>query len=266
MEGDAIYNAFNFGHPPISTTSWPLPAGGAGPDVNLTARRNVIEAYFCPSDAIIPMIFGVDGIPTSYRTNIMTRRATVNMRLDTGPISLTPNWSPPCKLRDIIDGTANTAAMSEGLIGNNNANEARVFPRRAVWVVATRVPDVNTAGVLGGPASIAAMVAECDLVNVATAPIYHTGPGHSWHRGDTYHYKYYDHTGTPNKLRCANLSTTATADPNTGSHPPSSLHPGGVNILMCDGTVRFVSDSVNQLVWTAIGTRSSGEAVDNNAF
>jgi prepilin-type processing-associated H-X9-DG protein len=155
--------------------------------------------------------------------------------------------------------------MSEVLIGTNNTNEARVNPRRAVWRVATRVPDINS-GSLGGQASIAAMVDECDRVNVSTAALYHTGPGHSWHRGDTYHYKYYDHTGTPNKLRCANTNTTGGADPNTGSHPPSSLHPGGVNMLMCDGTVRFVSDNVSQLVWTAIGTRASSETVDNNAF
>ena len=41
-----------------------------------------------------------------------------------------------------------------------------------------------------------------------------------------------------------------------------SPHPGGVNVLMGDGSGRFVSDSIAQPVWRAFGTRNGGELVD----
>jgi prepilin-type processing-associated H-X9-DG protein len=38
-----------------------------------------------------------------------------------------------------------------------------------------------------------------------------------------------------------------------------SYHPGGVNVAMMDGSVQFVSDSVDRGVWRAAATRDGGE-------
>jgi prepilin-type processing-associated H-X9-DG protein len=43
--------------------------------------------------------------------------------------------------------------------------------------------------------------------------------------------------------------------------PASSFHSGGVNVLACDGSDRFVSNGVDQDTWTAYGTRSGGEVL-----
>jgi prepilin-type processing-associated H-X9-DG protein len=40
-----------------------------------------------------------------------------------------------------------------------------------------------------------------------------------------------------------------------------SYHTGGVQVLMCDGSVRFVSDNVNLATWRALGSRAGGEVV-----
>jgi prepilin-type processing-associated H-X9-DG protein len=41
-----------------------------------------------------------------------------------------------------------------------------------------------------------------------------------------------------------------------------SMHPGGVNVLMGDGSIRFATDSIQTSVWRALGTCNGGEIVD----
>jgi prepilin-type processing-associated H-X9-DG protein len=40
-----------------------------------------------------------------------------------------------------------------------------------------------------------------------------------------------------------------------------SFHPGGVNALLVDGSVRFVANAVSRDTWRAAGTRAGGEVV-----
>jgi prepilin-type N-terminal cleavage/methylation domain-containing protein/prepilin-type processing-associated H-X9-DG protein len=59
-------------------------------------------------------------------------------------------------------------------------------------------------------------------------------------------------------------------------HPPNSplghtdemysLHPGGANVLLGDGSVRFVRESVNLLAWQALCSRANGEVVSADAY
>jgi prepilin-type N-terminal cleavage/methylation domain-containing protein/prepilin-type processing-associated H-X9-DG protein len=42
--------------------------------------------------------------------------------------------------------------------------------------------------------------------------------------------------------------------------PASSYHSGGVNVVLCDGGVHFVSQAIDSKVWLAVGSRNGGEA------
>jgi prepilin-type processing-associated H-X9-DG protein len=42
---------------------------------------------------------------------------------------------------------------------------------------------------------------------------------------------------------------------------PTSFHPGGVNMLFCDGSVRFISDTIARKPFQAIGTRDGKKPV-----
>jgi prepilin-type processing-associated H-X9-DG protein len=46
----------------------------------------------------------------------------------------------------------------------------------------------------------------------------------------------------------------------------SSNHPGGVNVLFMDGSVRFVKSTVNYQSWYAIATPNGGEVVSSDSF
>ena len=45
-----------------------------------------------------------------------------------------------------------------------------------------------------------------------------------------------------------------------------SAHPGGVNVAMADGSVQFVADSIDGVVWRALGTRAGDEPIGGKSF
>ena len=48
--------------------------------------------------------------------------------------------------------------------------------------------------------------------------------------------------------------------------PPSSQHPGGVNTLFGDGSVKFIKNSVSLQTWRALGTRNGGETISSDSY
>ena len=46
----------------------------------------------------------------------------------------------------------------------------------------------------------------------------------------------------------------------------TSNHPGGVNVCMADGSVKFVKDTVSIPTWWAIGSRNQGEVVSADSY
>jgi prepilin-type N-terminal cleavage/methylation domain-containing protein/prepilin-type processing-associated H-X9-DG protein len=53
---------------------------------------------------------------------------------------------------------------------------------------------------------------------------------------------------------------TETSSVQEGRLMSRSRHPGGVNVVMCDSSVHFISDSVSLLAWQASSTMAGGEA------
>jgi prepilin-type processing-associated H-X9-DG protein len=65
----------------------------------------------------------------------------------------------------------------------------------------------------------------------------------------------YYHVTPPNGPSCmyppGRIATTA-----------GSNHPGGANVALCDGSVRFVNEGVDVLAWQALGSRNGNEPVN----
>jgi hypothetical protein len=154
------------------------------------------------------------------------------------------------RFADIVDGLSNTAAYSEikkGPYPAMGAVSLAVTPATSPFDfrVATNVGSFAVPDYLVPPAA-------CE--NRGSSAWQYRGL--QYYRGIVVS-TFYTHTLTPNaRLRDCILSSL-----NAAHLAPRSFHPGGVNELACDGSVRFVSDTVDLNTWRAVGTRAMGDIV-----
>ena len=99
--------------------------------------------------------------------------------------------------------------------------------------------------------------------NASTSWNYQTPRGFSWVNGE-YRCALYNHYWAPNAVDFDCIAQPIFGSKETiyagyGWRASRSLHPGGVNVLLADGSVHFVPDGVNQTIWHDISTRSGAE-------
>lgn len=97
----------------------------------------------------------------------------------------------------------------------------------------------------------------------ASALMHFSYGGHSWIK-EGYSSTWYNHVATPNSdvPDCSIDPPTYIFVTNGGNFAARSNHPGGVNALLMDGSVRFMSDSVSLQIWRALGTRAANDSVN----
>ena len=209
---------------------------------NALARASLIPVFTCPSDA--QSSAPPNRAPTNYRVNQgsgvlwglpPTNASNVNYGMPA------PNGvffqDSAITMAEIVDGTSNTAMVSEHLKGDHtNAN----------WHKAdTFQPGTH-------PANADEAMQQCyaiDITNIAFQG--YSSIGAPWLEG--YHSTtIYFHSLPPNGRSCmfppGRIATTA-----------SSGHPKGINLGLCDASVRFLADSIDLQVWRGIGTREGAE-------
>lgn len=209
------------------------------------------KVYLCPSDSLVHRTKRSASYVFSSGLSMMLGGAT---GVSDGYGAADEDGAKALAMRDITDGVSQTACASEQLIAP--IRTAATPEEFLSYLPLTSVPSDPLrhtwffAGVFNQPSQLDAMFAECD--DSVFADIHSAG----------YPFNVrvvaYSHVRTPNTRSCvaSSPSTTLIHGP---INPPTSKHSGGVNVLMCDGAVRFVSNSVGRTVWHAIGTRSGGE-------
>ena len=234
---------------------------------NGTVRGLQLTVLLCPSDANVggystTVSPGVKKIPgtTNYPNNIGTYQRNTGNKIDGPAYSLgDTNNGSPVTLASITDGTSNTVIFSEWIKGKNQSGQHglhNVYFAAANSDVAVPNATLTTACLS------------------STTFFTQTGSPTDWDRkGEEFLNEAcgsgggYSHVMTPNKRACV-----FNAGGNAGLHTAitiigaSSNHPGGVNVGLLDGSVRFAKDSINPISWWAIATKAGGEIVGADQF
>ena len=267
LEQTPIYNTINF-LPPTGgfyngpSATEPASFNGGNPTPNNTALVTKISMFYCPSDLDrlsnieghnnYMMCAGSDadslfyyknnGIPTNF-AGIAAFMGGTNVR--------------PVRFSDIADGTSNTAAFSELVKSLGPGPFTGVYD-----------PLKPSSTAMGINATLTLNPASDYTICVANPPVptgtswTGTPSGAYWWTGNCY-FTRYDHVMPPNTWSCE------VSDPVQGygeSISASSHHPGGVNVGFCDGSVKFIKDTVNRSTWWALGTKANGEVLSSDSY
>jgi prepilin-type N-terminal cleavage/methylation domain-containing protein/prepilin-type processing-associated H-X9-DG protein len=171
-------------------------------------------------------------------------------------------------VRDVTDGTSNTIAFGEWKIGSGNL--AVFTPSTDIVFIGTYPPGVarNTPQMsmpLGGVPFQQWIVQCASALKTATRQAKTVSRGQDWAVG-IMSFSLGTVVLSPNSKypSCSTNGVNTVEDP--GMMNMSSYHPGGANILMADGSVKFLKDSTNmQTVW-ALGSRAQGEILSSDSY
>jgi prepilin-type N-terminal cleavage/methylation domain-containing protein/prepilin-type processing-associated H-X9-DG protein len=290
MEQTPMYNAINFSF-----------CGGYGNAkyINSTAWTAKIANFMCPSDANVGKgsVPAGTGLPNTnnYRASIGTTTA-VGWTNAAAPIQgagyascspdpfnkngNTPPGNPGCSpyatglfaywisygIADCTDGTSNTVAYSESLVGDQTGSISR--NNNSVTGV-TGAAFMEWMDISGAPmTSITQALNACSLAYSSGTNI-STANGNRWGWGAATMSMF--HTIVPPNSK--QYKWNSCRDGCGGCGPDDSIfsnaqsnHSGGVNVLFADGSVKFVKDSIAMQTWFQLGTKGNGEVISADSY
>jgi prepilin-type N-terminal cleavage/methylation domain-containing protein/prepilin-type processing-associated H-X9-DG protein len=268
LEQTALYNAINFS---LAARNANTTTSIAGP-INSTASRAMIKTFLCPSDANAAVAnSGGDSNSAfinmnSYCASIGTT-SIVDNKGSTGVFTFFLCFG----LRDITDGSVNTIAFSEAAVGDPSLTNA---PKGngISHVNSNATAEVLDAFTIMPPNSTyfqSAMTSCNNAWQAGTATTIANDRGNVWSCG-LEGWTMFNTIVTPNSslypwnsCRLDNCCQTAG---NAHFTKATSFYPGGVNALFCDGSVKFIKDSIAQTTWMSLGTRSNGEVISADSY
>ena len=264
MEQANLYNLFVFTSTNINSDT-----------ANTGARTQEVKSYICPSapSAAPQTDPGGSGKPcgrNNYLGNIGTTAAqhsTDGSRDGIFNFTLDPTGQINTKVTvvGITDGSSNTAMFAETLRGTMTGNYDKtnhyLHPGTDAGSSVTTPQTGPSFNETNTSAWIQGSTYRCNSWDYGpTSKISYRGL--QYYRGIAA-LNQYNHTLPPNYIGydCGDDNTTNGYF--TAHIAARSQHTGGVNVCYADGSVHFISNSIAFTTWQALGTRSGGEAINN---
>jgi prepilin-type N-terminal cleavage/methylation domain-containing protein/prepilin-type processing-associated H-X9-DG protein len=272
VEQGSVYNSMNFSYGCFNSLDL------YGNAANSTACATRMNLFLCPSSTV-PTWNVTRVVGQNYRATGCNYFASLGATLeyDGGQTGGPPNGvfqhrGAAIALRDIRDGSSSTIGFGEWRIGSGMPATLTI-PSDIVWM--TSFP----AGVTRGTATINLPLANAGnaLINwlnacrAQSAPGSATRNGGSGSLGEAWAFSLPAFTLgnidlAPNPVYPACMTQKPGTQDSGGVYGLASHHPGGANVLFCDGSVRFIKDSTNITVMWALGSRAQGEVVSADSY
>jgi prepilin-type N-terminal cleavage/methylation domain-containing protein/prepilin-type processing-associated H-X9-DG protein len=258
MEQKAVYSACNF---------MVCPNNGIGGPMNATARNTRINAFLCPSDGLA----GQKHYNCYYASTGATTQPNVNRVTGMFGHDTSKHNAIACNVAMITDGTSNTIAFGEGLVGDyqwsgemrrndidqcSGANSARYYDIRMY------VPQVM--------AALQACSAKALSYQKSPPPLSadEQSRGGSWILGNSGATMF--NTVVPPNSQQYNWGTCSGGSSvwigNSQFVNATSNHAAGCNFLFADGSVHFLKSSINNVTYWALGTKNGNEALSAKSY
>jgi prepilin-type N-terminal cleavage/methylation domain-containing protein len=248
LEEQPLYDSIDFTKPPdtpgmAGAVAFMPPYQSPG-GVNTIPSQLGVPLFLCPSDQ--PPSSGWAG-ENNYCGNqgswLCDRSNFPPLPTDTNPTELNSGvffYLSNVRPVHVKDGLSNTVFFSERIRGTGTPN-----PATDLFVMVNQTSLDNT-------------YQTCMATNPATALPLTSKWGASWVMGENC-CTLYNHVGQPGTPSCAGKPFPGTMTNMAMQVSASSRHFGGVNVLMGDGGVHSVMNSVDLTVWRAMGTRNGAD-------
>ncbi len=263
MEANNVYDLIDFNIAQIKIVD---PARNPNSQAYLTANN----LFICPSDANIGQIVSENNYRSNFGGSTPGAGTQSSGAIESRPTDIWPvggngafsMGKKGLKAGEYTDGLSQTAFFSERIKGNGDDQAS--IPDRSTMI---RCPNNSFRGGVSFEPNF--LAADAYIPNASGFTFTKAGrldPESSFSNGwpfAGYDSTQYNHVAPPNwKGQDCGVSFISDAPQEHAIVAARSDHPGTVVVAFGDGHTAIVSDSVDLVVWRAVGSRNGGEVVN----
>jgi len=272
MEQASVYNAMNFSYGCFNSKDT------YGCAANSTSCRTQLAVFLCPSQTPpswpVTRVTGqtYTGPGCSYFASMGSTLEFTAGNTAGPPNGLFPYAGPAIGLRDVQDGSSFTIGFGEWRIGSGQ-NGLLTIPSDIVYVNALPAGVTRNTGTMNLPLANANN-ALTTWLNTCLKMATPGGAGRdsdSATLGESWAFSLPGYTQgninyAPNPPYPACMWAATGTQDSGGVFGLASLHPGGANAVFCDGSVKFLKNSISLPTIWALGSRAQGEVISADAY